>query len=156
MAENFDLFGDPVPERHGRRGRPAHVRTERNANKVKLLLALGWSNERIASALFITLPTLRKHYFSELKARAVMRDRLDARLAESLWQQGVEKGNVGAIREFRKLLERNDTMAGQRDFYEGQRETPTKEPKLGKKEQAALAAQKAGQGTGWGDDLKLN
>jgi hypothetical protein len=55
------------------------------------------------------LPTLRKHYFSELKLRGVARDRLDARLAMKLWEQ-VEAGNVGAMREFQKLLERNDLM----------------------------------------------
>lgn len=156
MDKIFDLFGDPVPEGHGKRGRPPHVATNENRNKVKLLLALGWNNERIASALFITLPTLRRYYFSELKAREVMRDRMDARIAERLWQEGVEKGNVGAIKEFRKLVERNDAMVGQREFYEGQRDKPAKEPKLGKKEQAALAAKTAGEGTGWGNDLKIN
>ena len=74
-----------------------------------MLVGLGWSNERIAGVMLITLPTLRKHYFSELKIRAVARDRLDARLAMKLWEQ-VEDGNVGAMREFRKLQEHNDLM----------------------------------------------
>lgn len=30
-----------------------------------MLLALGWNNERIAAALRITPPSLRRHYFSE-------------------------------------------------------------------------------------------
>jgi hypothetical protein len=160
MSEVFDLFGDPVPANHGRRGRPAHMPSQENANKVRLLLALGWSNDRIAAALFVTLPTLRKHYFSELKFREVMRDRMDARIAQRLWDEGVEKGNVAAIKEFRKLVERNDVMVGQRDFITGQRPAaepqPRREPKLGKKEEAARAAETAGFDTGWGKDLAVN
>jgi hypothetical protein len=53
MARNLDLFGDPVPPNHGRRGRPAHIATRENHNKVLLLLALGWTNQRIGAALAI-------------------------------------------------------------------------------------------------------
>jgi hypothetical protein len=37
--------------------------------KTNMLLAFGWNNERIARALHITPPSLRKHYFSELRYR---------------------------------------------------------------------------------------
>ena len=47
MAEVFDLLGDPIPERWGKRGRPPHIPIERNRNKIRLLLALGWTNLRI-------------------------------------------------------------------------------------------------------------
>ena len=106
----FDLFGDPVPEGWGRRGRPEHVASQQNRNRVSMLVALGWSNARIASAMLITLPTLRKHYFSELKFRDVARDRLNANLATRLWSLFME-GNVAAGKEFRKLLEQNDRMS---------------------------------------------
>jgi hypothetical protein len=139
MAEIFDLFGDPVPANWGGRGRPQHIPTQQNRNRVNMLVALGWSNERIAAALFVTLPTLRKHYFSELKFREVARDRLMTSVAMKLWE-GVQAGSVSAIREFRAFVERNDlvlyghtakpTDAGQR----------TKPEKLGKKEAAARAA----------------
>ena len=109
MSEILDLFGDPVPANWGERGRPEHLATQQNRNKVSMLVALGWSNKRIAAALFITLPTLRKHYFSELRFREVARDRLDAALSMKLWEQ-VQAGNVGAMKEFQKLLERNDLM----------------------------------------------
>jgi hypothetical protein len=72
-----------------------------------MLLALGWANERIARALRVTLPTLWKHYFSELKFRDIARDRLDARLAMTLWGQ-FQGGNAGAGGEFIRLLEYND------------------------------------------------
>lgn len=109
MDQIFDLFGDPVPANWGQRGRPEHIPTQQNRNRVSMLVALGWSNRRIAAALFVTLPTLRKHYFSELKFRDVARDRLDANIAMKLWD-GVMAGNVTAIREFQAFKDRNDRM----------------------------------------------
>ena len=128
MSDVFDLFGDPVPEGWGRRGRPQHIATRENRNKVMMLLAFGWNNDRIARAIAITPPTLRKNYFRELRQRMDMRDRLDASLAMRLWQQ-VEQGNVGAMREFNKLLERNDRMAAEAAM--GATDKP--EPRAGKK-----------------------
>jgi len=146
MDQIFDLFGDPVPANWGKRGRPEHVATQQNRNRVSMLVALGWGNERIAAALFITLPTLRKHYFSELKFRAVARDRLTANLANKFWALFME-GNVAAGKEFRKLLEANDLM-----LY-GQSAPPADEkaPKLGKKEQALVDARKPDTGSALGD-----
>jgi hypothetical protein len=112
VATIFDLFGDPVPENHGRRGRPQHIPTAENRNKVSMMLAWGWSNERIAGVLRCTLPTLRKHYFSELKFREVARDRLTMEQAAMLWAQGKD-GNVAAMREFDRLMERNDRMGAE-------------------------------------------
>lgn len=149
MDEKFDLFGDPVPEGHGRRGRPAHVPTDRNRSKVSMLLAFGWSNERIANAIGITPPTLRKVYFRELKFRTEMRDRLDARIAEVLWT-GVSEGNVAAIKEFRKVLERSDMMLAESALRPRRDQpAPTREPKLGKKETAVRDARTGHEGTGW-------
>jgi hypothetical protein len=145
MDPIFDLFGDPVPEGWGKRGRPAHIATQQNRNKVTMLVAFGWSNERIARALGITPPTLRRNYFHQLKFRDEQRDRLDAAMAMRLWQQ-VEAGNVAAMKEFRALVERNDLMT-----Y-GQSAPPEpKEPKLGKKEQALAAAQQPDTGTSLGE-----
>jgi hypothetical protein len=76
------------------------------------MLAWGWSNERIAGVLRCTLPTLRKHYFSELKFREVARDRLTMEQAALLWAQGKD-GNVAAMREFDRLMERNDRMGAE-------------------------------------------
>lgn len=74
-----------------------------------MLVALGWSNKRIAAALYVTLPTLRKHYFSELKFRDVARDRLNSTMACKLWGLFMA-GNVAAGKEFRSFLEINDRM----------------------------------------------
>lgn len=153
MSENspqrVDLFGDPVPANWGERGRPEHVASEQNRRKVSMLLALGWSNARIAAALFITQPTLRKHYFSELKFRDVARDRLDTTIAMRLWA-GVEEGNVGAIREFRKLLERNDLMVGRPNGSTAKPAAP-KLPVIGKKDAAREAARTNDPETTLGD-----
>jgi len=151
MAQVFDLFGDPVPDNWGGRGRPQHIPTQDNRNKVSMLLAFGWANERIAAALAITLPTLRKHYFSQLKFRAEQRDRMDAALSLRLWQEAMA-GNVAAMKEFRALVEKNDLM-----LY-GQPLVPTpkpKQPKLGKKEAAIAAAQTPDTGTTLGELMAL-
>jgi hypothetical protein len=149
MAEIFDLFGDPVPANWGGRGRPQHIPTQEYRNKVKLLLAFGWNNERIARAIGITEPTLRKHYFSELKFRNEHRDRMSASLAARLWKE-VEAGSVSAMKEFQKLVERNDLM------QYGQAKPPQaadepKQPKLGKKEQALADALHPDMGSTLGD-----
>ncbi|UGY14605.1 MULTISPECIES: hypothetical protein [Bradyrhizobium] len=152
MADVFDLFGDPVPSNWGQRGRPEHVPSQQNRNRVSLLVALGWNNARIASALFITQPTLRKHYFSELKFRDVARDRLVAQVGVKL-MDGVNAGNVSAIREFQKYLERNDLM-----LY-GQTQKPAKAApaekapaeKIGKKAAALAAAHQPDAGTPLGE-----
>ncbi len=66
-------------------------------------------------------------------------------------------GNVGAVKEFRKLLERNDQMEAARSF---DRPAPSpvkaKAEKLGKKEAARLAAEKAGADSEWGSDLMFS
>ncbi|MEY9703730.1 hypothetical protein ACFLEY_21620 [Bradyrhizobium sp. YCK136] len=153
MAEVFDLFGDPVPSNWGGRGRPEHVPTQQNRNRVSLLVALGWSAPRIAAALYVTPPTLRKHYFSELKFADVSRDRLVAQLGMKLLD-GVNAGNVSAIREFLKYLERNDLMLyGQ--TQQPQKATPAekaaKPEKVGKKAAALAAAHTPDVGSPMGE-----
>lgn len=153
MAEVFDLFGDPVPSNWGERGRPQHVPTQQNRNRVSLLVALGWSPPRIAAALFVTAPTLRKHYFSELKFAQVARDRLVAQLGLKLLE-GVNAGNVSAIREFQKYLERNDLMVYGQTAPQQRKQAadkPVKAPKLGKKEQAEVDARTPDAGSTLGD-----
>jgi len=114
MTEILDLFGDPVPAGWGKRGRPQHIRTTENINKVTMLVAWGWGNERIANSMGITLPTLRKHYFSLIKRlRENARDRLDAAYGMRVWAQ-VQEGNVGAMRLWLTIMDRNDRMDAER------------------------------------------
>lgn len=152
---DLDLFGDPIPEGFGKRGRPPHVPTERNRNKVMVLLAVGWLPKRIAAALGVTMPTLRKHYFFELRSRGVMLDRLKAAHLTTLLEQ-MRAGNIQAVKEMGRIIDRTDAAlfgigADQADDDGDEVSAPTK---LGKKEQAAIAAKGAGEGSEWGDDLK--
>ncbi|WP_245282135.1 hypothetical protein [Rhizobium sp. LC145] len=89
--------------------------TEKNRNKVMLLLAMGWSNARIANALGITQPTLRKNYFQQLRCRDLARDRLEGARLDLAWELA-KAGNVGAMREFARLMERNDRMELEREL----------------------------------------
>lgn len=107
-----------------------------------MLVAAGWSNARIAAALYITVPTLRKHYFSELHFRAVARDRLNANMMTKLFELFMA-GNVAAGREFRDLMRENDRMEIERSMSSQPKHDDEKSPRLGKKEldaQRAIAA----------------
>jgi hypothetical protein len=143
VSENFDLFGMPYVERPTRRGRPAHEVTKKIRNRVSMLVALGWSNPRIAGAIGVTLPTLHKYYFYELRQRDVARDRLEARRLELAWELA-ESGNVGALKEFGKLVERNDRMEAEREMAQGAaNDKPALPERVGKKvmdEQRAIDA----------------
>lgn len=129
----LDLLGDPIPPNHGRRGRPQHVPTKESRNKIILLLAQGWTDARMAAAIGISLPTLKRHYFSELKVRDAARDRVEAIGLLSLWNMGRE-GNVAAMKEY---FRRHDAAMG--DVFADQVEKETR--KLGKKEQTRLEAE---------------
>lgn len=158
MTEYFDLFGDPDTLPSGKRGRPKHKATRENRNKVKLLLALGWSNDRIAHALDCSLPTLKKYYFSELKQRDGQRDRLEAWKFSKLFQEA-EKGNVGAMRQLEKAIEKNDRMLASTTIRDAQEEddAPVPSEKIGKKEKARREASKimtTDNDDGWGGDLR--
>lgn len=144
MSEDFDLFGNPYIAEPPRRGRPPHVVTKETRNRVNMLVALGWTNPRIAGVLGITLPTLRKHYFFELRQRDTARDRLEARRFEIVWRQA-EAGNVGAMREVARLLDRNDAMLAERSLSDAERkrESVPVASKPGKKESDRLRALEA-------------
>lgn len=134
MTENFDLFGNPWVDKPTKRGRPQHEVTPRSRNRVSMLVAMGWANPRICNVLGITLPTLHKHYFYEIAQRDGARDKLEARRMELAWELA-EKGNVGALREFGKLLEKSDRMEIERELASEEKRNDQKPAaeKLGKK-----------------------
>lgn len=146
MSERFDLFGEPVSEGHGERGRPEFGKTAEVSQRVAVLLAIGWPNWRIAKAIGISQPTLRKHFFAELKQRALAEDQLKARRFGLLFQQ-MEKGNVGAHREFDRLYERERMILGEEKL---KCSSPAKVSKVGKKEQQKAEAEAAHNDEGWG------
>ncbi len=147
-----DLFGNPSRPGRGCRGRPPYEPTEKDRNKVKLLLAIGWSNTRIANALDVSAATLKRYFRSDLKVRDQMRDRLEARRFEAVAQAALDEGNMTALRELNRMLEKSDLMEAARRV-QARDEDDEKPAKLGKKAVAQLEAQVAGEGSDWGDDL---
>lgn len=107
FSGNFDLFGEPIPARKGKRGRPAHVWTQENSNKINLLFAVGYSIPQAAVALGISEPTFRKHYFHEVEWHDQARMRLKAKLMNSLMTQA-EGGSVAAMKELRAIMEKSE------------------------------------------------
>lgn len=150
MEPNFDLFGLPVDEHHGGRGRPRHKPTPENKNLIMLLLALRWDDGRIANALNVSKPTLKTHYFSELQARDEARDRVEAVRLNMLWCL-MRDGNVAAMKEYNRLCEKAEVAHLAAEFDDMQKDA--RELPLGKKAAAAREAETAGEGTGWGSDL---
>jgi len=114
--------------------------TEEKRRIVIALLAFGKDETTVAASLGITPPTLRKHYFRELRCRGDARARLDAKLLATALAQ-VEAGNTSAMALLWKRLDRHDlSRAGM---------AVPKAPKLGKKEQQRRAATIVPQA--WGD-----
>jgi len=151
MTEGFDLFGNPVRPGYGMRGRPAYEASEKDRNKIKMLLAFGWSNTRIAAALDISLATFKRYFRAEMKARDEMRDRLLARQIEIAMEQA-NAGNIAALKELGRLLDASDRKVMLIKVNAAQIHNPA-HPPMGKKAAARAAAQRAGQDSDWGDDL---
>lgn len=146
-----DLFGNVrylVPRI---KGRPPFEWTEENSRKISMLLAQGWSNERIANCVpdprtgkAISISTLKRHFRPELRLRGVARDQLTARRL-MLAYTAAEKGNVGAMRHLDQLIEKNDQALADAMLGDGGRSPNPAgaEPKPGKKELNAAEAVQA-------------
>jgi hypothetical protein len=95
--------------------------------------------------LGITEPTLRKYYFSELRAREMARDAMEAEMIMSLWEQA-EAGNVGAVKQLQARLDRADMerraqqAAGDDEADDQDVRAKARAVPKGKKEQARDAA----------------
>jgi predicted transcriptional regulator len=137
MARDFDLFGDPVPEGWGCRGRPPHLVTDEKRNLVKVLLAFGKTEDEIAAALLCTAKTLRKHYSRELAVRDQARAHADAKIVSCYYEE-MQKGNVTAAEILFKLFERHDMRKLAEQV--AARQSKTQANKLGKKEQQSQRA----------------
>jgi hypothetical protein len=142
-----DLLGDPLrplPDRRGRRKLRFHAEVY---EKVERLRASGMTQEEIAEAINISIPTLRRYFFPELtKADLRVRgDIVNAVLAKAL------EGSVPAARLALQLLEK-----GAAAVPIGKAKSPpaqAKAEKLGKKEQALVDATSAHEGTSWATRL---
>ncbi|MBB5684310.1 hypothetical protein [Sphingobium boeckii] len=138
---DFDLLGDPIPEGMGKRGRPPHLVTLENRRKVMVLAAFDKNEDQIAAALSISTPTLKKHYFRELRSRLEARHRLEGKLLGSLLTE-VDKGNVSAVDKLFKRLDKHDLVKLAARVSE--RGRPERTAPKGKKEMQREAAGQVG------------
>lgn len=145
-----DLWGNLRAMPSGGRGRPSHCWSQENENRVLLGLAMDYRDAEIASGLGISVPTLRKHYFSALKRRDMQRMQFELWRAEILANEA-NAGNVTAIRELAKLMDKRDRLRAMRE-HDGAEKAPRKAPVLGKKERAQEQAGEDLQ-SGWDGDL---
>lgn len=151
MIRDFDLFGKPLPRNLGKSGRNEHVASAENVSRVRGLVIAGWTSAQIAEELGISRPTLRKHYLPDIeKARVVALGELKAKVVMQL-ELAAEGGNVAAMKELLRLVERGELAQGI-----GARPVRTDEPraeKLGKKEQQLRDAHRGHEATAWNDLL---
>lgn len=106
------------------------------------------SQDEIAAAIGISVPTLTKYFDAELThGRAKKR----AEVVELLFS-AARKGNVSAQKKLHEITG-TQAAAAEWEVAEGVAKPPQASRKLGKKEEQAIAAQTAGLGTEWGDDL---
>lgn len=121
-----------MAEKKGR-GRPEFEPSDEQREKVRVLRASSMSQEEIAEALDISVPTLTKHFSFELKigSAKVTADVLMARYRSAMG------GNVSAQN---KLLEQLGAGAA----AEKVRKREARPAKLGKKEEQQEAAEKIG------------
>ena len=124
-------------------GQPAFKPTKKHRDQVKLYMAGGISEPVIAHRLGICQNTLRKHFADELHFGR------DMKVADNLdrLERAADDGNVTAMKH---LDVKFGATAAQHAFTAPE----ARPPAIGKKEAAQLAAEKAGVGTEWGDDLR--
>ena len=131
---------------HNEGGRPPLKPTRLQRQDVRLFKADGWSDERIARRLGISRTTLLKHFGHELSNGA----NEERQAALRLLKKAANKLNIGAIREYLKLI--GAGSGAERSF--GQFDRSEARPKPGKKEIAREQALHAHEDSEWGDDLK--
>ena len=108
-------------------GRPRLKPTAKQRNRVSLMKAAGWSNERIAAQIEIARNTLELHFAKELEFGA---DRKRLELMEHL-EAASKKRNASASKQ---LIEMIDQAATLRQDAGLPKDDAPKEPRLGKKE----------------------
>jgi DNA invertase Pin-like site-specific DNA recombinase len=118
------------------------VATEKDRNKIKLLLAVGWMPQRIANALDISLATLKRYFRAELAARDAMRDRLDARRLEVVAEKALS-GNPSAMRIFDDMLAKFERMEHGRRIANGERSGDESPRQAATRAEGKKAARKA-------------
>lgn len=127
-----------------RGGRPAHQPTDKDRKMVEAVSGFGIPQDKIASVLGVSVPTLLKHYDAELRRGAAM---VEAQLVGNLLR--LANGTDGTA--FRAI-----EFALQSRFGWSKYAPPKAEPKpepIGKKAAAEAEAQNAHTESEWGSLL---
>src|SRR5262245_32694063 len=121
-------------------GRPAHAPAEKDRKTVESLAGFGISEEKIARLIGVDGKTLRKYYRNELD---LGQDKANSTVAQNLYRiaTGSSPQAVNAAKFWLAC------RAGWKESVVGSAEYTSK------KEERALAAQRAGLDSEWGDDL---
>lgn len=131
-------------------GAPEFRATDRQRDRVAVLISVGTTVADIAVVIGISEPTLRKHFATEIANGAAHKR---AEVIEALYRNAV-KGNVTAQRDYLDRIDRAQ-LAEIADQFRSQPEAdrPRKIEPVGKKMAAAQdAAREAAEG-GWSDIL---
>jgi hypothetical protein len=131
-----DLFGDPVQKLREGPGRPEVVWNKETSDRVLLGFARGLTVKAVAEIVALSVPTLRKVYFSECAKRKTALLRLEMAQLVRL-NTAAAAGNVGADRE---LARRLDQLRMRDNAAKDQSPRPSAVVKPGKKEAAMAAA----------------
>lgn len=123
-------------------GRPAYEPSDRDRRVVVMMAGWAIPNERIAKVIGIDPKTLRKHFRDELDVGYA---KLEAQLAQNLLRiaQGHDRQALIA------------TMFALKSRFGWVEAIPDREPELGKKEKAQLAAERVSGKSSWGDLLRV-
>jgi hypothetical protein len=141
MPPDKDLLGAPWQEPRSPAGRKSHKPTDAMRNSVEALAGVGTTHEEIARILGIDPTTLRKRYRVELDVGAA---KANAKVALNLYAKATSDGREAVTAAMFWLRCR----AGWSEYAPAQRGVE-REPALGKKDAAQLAAETADAGTGW-------
>lgn len=137
MAEDSgpkDLLGDPLRELPDKRGRRKLRFPDEVYEKVEVLSAGNLTQEEIADAIGVSVPSLRKYFRPELD-KALSRQKAEAL---SLLAAQARKGNVSAIKAWNAELDKQRAAGALRE-----RERPAPRAsaaRKGKKEERQEAA----------------
>lgn len=139
-----DLFGDPVVQPREGRGRPEHLWSLENSNKVLLAFARGLTVKDAAVAIGISVPTLRKVYFSEVAKRQAARLRMEMTQLARLNAEAAA-GNVTAEKELMKQMERLRLRDQSEELAPRPTHKAKKDRPLGKKERLKIEAERVSE-----------
>lgn len=153
----------PVPRRQrrsGAGGRKRYQASERDREKVAVLVSAGMTIDEIARAMSLSEPTLRRYYAAELETGA-LRKRGEMLMALN---KAALKGNVAALKESLAIMDRanlealQNSMRGKGKAEEPSPAAPVAPPPasdVGKKVQAEIDAHQVATGGTWADVIRL-